>query len=32
MTEPTLLIGALESALVTLAILAAIGASFLMGE
>lgn len=32
MLEPSLLIGALESALVTLAILAAIGVSFLMGE
>ena len=32
MPEPSLLIGALESALVTLAILAAIGVSFLMGE
>lgn len=32
MTEPSLLIGALESALVTIAIFAAIGASFLMGK
>lgn len=32
MTEPSLLIGALESALVTIAIFAAIGVSFLMGE
>lgn len=30
--NPSLWIGALESALVTLAIFAAIGASFLMGE
>lgn len=32
MTEPSLWIGAFESALVTLAIFAAIGTSFLMGE
>lgn len=32
MTEPSLWVGALESALVTIAIFAAIGASFLMGE
>jgi len=32
MSEPSLLIGALESALVTLAIFGAIGASFLMGK
>ena len=32
MTEPSLLIGALESALVFFAVIACIGVSFLMGE